>query len=243
MPYSTKCNTVLSNFEAGSNYQDTKDPAIYITFPLVDDPEVSLMAWTTTPWTLPSNLAAAVNPNFVYLKIHDEKRNKKFIVAQSRMADVAKQCGMGDKFKVLEELKGTDLVGKKYTPLFDYFKDLGEDGGLCFTVIAGNFVTEGAGTGIVHCAPGFGDDDYKVCVENKLIKPGKAVMPIDEDGCFNNMVPDYKGVYFKDADKDITKVLKDRERLVQSGTVVHSYPYCWRSDTPLMYRAVDTWFI
>lgn len=81
MPYSTKCNTVLSNFEAGSNYQDTKDPAIYITFPLVDDPEVSLIAWTTTPWTLPSNLAAAVNPNFVYLKIFDEKRGKKFIVA------------------------------------------------------------------------------------------------------------------------------------------------------------------
>lgn len=135
MPFSTGCNTVLSNFEAGSNYKDTTDPAIYITFPLVEDPNVSLMAWTTTPWTLPSNLAAAVNPNFNYLKIHDAERDKIFIIAEPRLADVLKQNKI-KKHVVLETIKGSDLVGKQYIPLFDYFKSM--EG--CFRVVAGNFV-------------------------------------------------------------------------------------------------------
>jgi isoleucyl-tRNA synthetase len=128
MPFSCKCNTVLSNFEANSNYQMTKDPAIYVTFPLVDDPETSLVAWTTTPWTLPSNLACAVNPTFTYVKILDESRdNRLFLVAEPRLKDVVKQCKM--KHKVVEKIKGADLVGKRYVPLFDYFKHLGEGDG------------------------------------------------------------------------------------------------------------------
>lgn len=239
MPFSTACNTVLSNFEAGSNYKDTKDPALYVTMPLVDEPDVNLIAWTTTPWTLPSNLACAVNPTFTYLKIHDEEKDKKYIIAESRLKDVCKQNKI-KSHKVLEKIKGEDLVGKQYTPLFDFFSELKDK---CFRVVGGKFVTSDAGTGIVHCAPGFGEDDYQICVEKGLVEPGKVPMPIDDDGRFTEKVSDFKGMYFKDADPIITKELKDRGRLVSSGTIVHSYPFCWRSQSPLMYRAVDTWFI
>lgn len=240
MPFSTACNTVLSNFEAGSNYKDTKDPALYITFPLVDEPTASLIAWTTTPWTLPSNLACAVNPDFVYLKIKDEDKDKIYILAEPRLKDVLKQTNI-KKHKVLEKLKGKDLIGKKYVPLFDYFKEKADEG--CFVVVEGKFVTKDAGTGIVHCAPGFGEDDYAVCIAKGLVSPGNVVMPMDDDGKFLPSVKDYAGQYFKDADPKIIKDLKERGRLVSSGTIVHSYPFCWRSQSPLMYRAVDTWFI
>ena len=147
------------------------------------------------------------------------------------------------KYKVIEKIQGKDLVGQKYTPLFDYFKQLGEDGGTAFTIIEGKFVTKDTGTGIVHCAPGFGEDDYHACVNAKMIRPGGAPMPIDDDGCFKDVIAKYKGMYFKDADPVIMKDLKENQRMISSGTIVHSYPFCWRSDTPLMYRAVDTWFI
>ena len=125
MPFSTTCNTVLSNFEAGSNYKDTTDPAIYVTFPLIDEPGTSLVAWTTTPWTLPSNLALAVNPDFEYQKIQDDEKGAVYIVAESRLKEVAKQNKI-KSFKVLAKMKGAELVGKKYVPLFDYFKHMGE---------------------------------------------------------------------------------------------------------------------
>lgn len=154
MPFSPACNTVLSNFEAGSNYKDTKDPAVFVTFPLADEPTTSLIAWTTTPWTLPSNLACAVNPEFIYLKIKDEEKDKVYLVAEARLKDVLKQCKI-KTHKVLEKIKGKELVGKKYIPLFDFFKDTSGPKG--FTIIGGDFVTKDAGTGVVHCAPGFGE--------------------------------------------------------------------------------------
>lgn len=240
MPFSTACNTVLSNFEAGSNYKDAKDPALYVTFPLVDEPDTSLMAWTTTPWTLPSNLACAVNPDFVYLKIRDEEKGKVYIVAEPRLKEVLKQTNI-KKHTVVEKLKGKDLVGKQYVPLFDYFADRAQQ--KCFTVLAAKFVTKETGTGIVHCAPGFGEDDYAACLAEGLVQPGHVPVPVDDDGKFLPTISDYAGLHFKDADPLITKALKERGRLVAAGTIVHSYPYCWRSQTPLMYRAVDTWFI
>ena len=118
---------------------------------------------------------------------------------------------------------------------------MGEQG--CFRVVKGSFVTKDAGTGVVHCAPGFGEDDYNVCIQNSLIQPGKVVMPMDDDGRFKASVSDYEGQYFKDADPNIMKDLKERGRLIASGTIIHSYPFCWRSQGPLMYRAIDTWFI
>jgi isoleucyl-tRNA synthetase len=242
MPFSSACNTVLSNFEAGSNYQMTKDPSIFVTFPLVDEPDTSLMAWTTTPWTLPSNLACAVNPNFEYLKIKDEEKNKVFIVAQCRLAEVLKQNKI-KKHTVVGKMMGKDLVGKKYTPLYQYFASWGDAPRNCFRVIEGTFVTTDAGTGVVHCAPGFGEEDYKACLAQGLVTPGELVMPVDDDGKFKEMVADFQGLYIKDADPQIIKDLKEKQRLVSSGTINHSYPFCWRSDTPLIYRAVSTWFI
>lgn len=141
----------------------TKDPSIFVTFPLVDEPDTSLMAWTTTPWTLPSNLACAVNPNFEYVKIKDEERSKVFIVAQCRLAEVIKQNKI-KKHTVLGKVMGKDLVGKKYTPLYQYFASWGDAPRNCFRVIEGAFVTTDAGTGVVHCAPGFGEEDYKACL-------------------------------------------------------------------------------
>jgi isoleucyl-tRNA synthetase len=123
MPFSTGCTTVLSNFEAGSNYKDTNDPAIIITFPLEEEPETSFIAWTTTPWTLPSNLALAINPTFTYVKILDEEKNKTYILAESRLKEVLKQANI-KKHKVLEKIPGTQLEGKKYVPLYEYFGDM-----------------------------------------------------------------------------------------------------------------------
>ena len=211
MPFSTACNTVLSNFEAGSNYKDTKDPSLFITFPLLDEPDTNLIAWTTTPWTLPSNLACAVNPESQYIKIKDEESGKVYILAEPRLKEVCKQNKI-KTHKVLMKMKGKDLVGLKYVPLFDYFAEKREDN--CFSVIGGAFVTMDSGTGIVHCAPGFGDEDYKACVASGLIKPGHAVVPMDDDGRFTAPVKDWEGMYFKDADKEILKNLKERGRLV-----------------------------
>jgi isoleucyl-tRNA synthetase len=240
MPFSSACNTVLSNFEAGSNYKDVPDPVLIVTFPLEEDPNTNFIAWTTTPWTLPSNLALAVNPKFTYLKIVDEDKQKTYILAESRLKDMLKQANI-KKHKVLEKIPGESLLGKRYIPLFNYFAHMKEQN--CFTVIAGDFVTSDTGTGIVHCAPGFGEDDYSVCLKNGLIQPGKAPVPIDFDGKLTDVISDFKGIYIKTADPLIKDHLKQAGRLVHSGTEVHSYPFCWRSQTPLIYRAFDTWFI
>jgi isoleucyl-tRNA synthetase len=214
------------------------DPSVHITFPLVKDPSVKFVAWTTTPWTLPSNLALAVNPNFIYLKIKDLKRNDTYIVAECRIQDLYKDP---KAYELIEKIKGIDLEGTEYEPLFDFFKERRADG--CFRVLAGDFVTSESGTGIVHCAPGFGHDDYKLCCEKKIIRPDNPVLPINENGKFTNEVGKYEGLYFKDADKPIKHDLKHNGRMIMESQYKHSYPFCWRSDTPLMYRAVDAWFI
>lgn len=188
MPFSTACNTVLSNFEAGSNFKEVTDPAIVVTFPLEEDPNVNLIAWTTTPWTLPSNLAVAVNPEFIYVKFLDEDKQKIYIAAELRMKDVLKMCNI-KKHKVIEKIKGSELEGKKYQPLFDYFLHMKEKN--CFTVVAATFVDSETGTGLVHCAPGFGEDDYRVCVAKGLIEPGKAPVPVDFDGKFTEVIKEY----------------------------------------------------
>ena len=240
MPFSTACNTVLSNFEAGSNYKDTSDPAIIATFPTLADPNVSFIAWTTTPWTLPSNLALCVHPTFDYLKFKENESGKIYICLKERLAYVIKQCRIG-AHTVLETVKGSTLVGTEYEPLFDYFTE--KRATKCFTVVSDTYVTNDAGTGIVHQAPGFGEEDYRVLVKHGLIQPGQAPVPIDDDGKFVSPVKDYEGIYIKDADNQIMTDLKARGRLLGKGTIRHSYPFCWRSQTPLIYRACDCWFI
>ncbi|MCD7466072.1 hypothetical protein HAX54_002422, partial [Datura stramonium] len=269
MPYSTGLKTPLSNFEANSNYKEVSDPEIMVSFPIVDDPEgASFVAWTTTPWTLPSNLALCVNANFVYVKVRNKFNGKIYVVAESRLAELpvekakkvtpngpaadtqiqnSKTKPSGGKsqnvvtYEVMDKFPGSSLVGKKYIPLFDYFKDFSDS---AFRVVADDYVTFDSGTGIVHCAPAFGEDDYRVCIENSIINKGESlIVAVDDNGRFTDRITDFREKYVKDADSDITLAVKDKGRLVKSGKFMHSYPFCWRSDTPLIYRAVPSWFI
>ena len=163
MPYSTGCNTPLSNSEAGSNYKEVSDPAIIVTFPIIGDKDgACLIAWTTTPWTLPSNLAAAVNPKMDYCKWVNEENGKIYISMKARLQYTTKQAKV-KKHKVLQTFKGKELVGVKYEPLFPYFEEKFRPKG-CFAVIGADFVTDKSGTGVVHCAPGFGEDDFQAIV-------------------------------------------------------------------------------
>ena len=241
MPFSTSCCTVLSNFEAGSNYKDIVDPSVLVTFPILGDEDTSFIAWTTTPWTLPSNLALAVHKDLDYIVLLNEETGKKYIIAKARKKDVLKQLKF-KKTKVLETKKGTELEGLEYVPLFDYFSHMREDY-KCFKVICEAFVTATDGTGIVHCAPGFGEEDYNSLFRREMIDPGNPPCPVDDSGRLTAPITDFEGMYFKDADKPIKKYLKEKNRLVYEGTIKHSYPFCWRSETPLMYRSVNCWFI
>ncbi|KAL2749130.1 hypothetical protein V1477_002740 [Vespula maculifrons] len=239
MPYSTGCNTPLSNFESGQNYKDVVDPSVVVAFPLIDEPGISILAWTTTPWTLPSNLALCCNPAFEYVEVKDNKSNNIYILLESSLNLIYKSK---DLYTICGKRKGSDLKGKQYQPLFPYFARLSQKG--AFVILNDNYVTAESGTGIVHQAPYFGEDDYRCCLNAGVItKDQEIICPIDSRGCFTDPVHDFKEKYVKDADKDIIKYLQANNRLVYSNPVKHSYPYCWRSDTPLIYKAVPSWFI
>ncbi|THH16247.1 hypothetical protein EW146_g4367 [Bondarzewia mesenterica] len=241
MPYSTGLLTPLSNFEAGLDYRDVGDPAVTVAFPLVDDPGTSMLAWTTTPWTLPSNLALCVHPDYTYIKIHDQKRDENFILHEKLLGTLFKDPKKA-KFKKLGQFKGSDMKGWRYVPLFEYFTDQFED--KAFRVLVDTYVTDENGTGIVHQAPAFGDDDHRIAIANGVLRPDEMPpCPIDDSGRFTNEVPEFAGQYVKAADKDIQKVLKAKGRLIVQSTLQHSYPFCWRSGTPLIYRAIPVWFI
>ncbi|KAK1334692.1 hypothetical protein QTO34_005700 [Cnephaeus nilssonii] len=218
---------------------DVQDPSIFITFPLVEDENISLVAWTTTPWTLPSNLALCVNPDMQYVKIKDVVRGKSFILMEARLPALYK---LESDYEILERFPGSSLQGKRYRPLFDYFVKWKEHG--AFTVLVDNYVREEEGTGVVHQAPYFGADDYRVCMDFNIIqKDSVPVCPVDASGCFTAEVTDFVGQYVKDADKNIIRMLKEQGRLLVASTFTHSYPFCWRSDTPLIYKAVPSWFV
>uniref|UniRef100_A0A8C3VLB3 Isoleucine--tRNA ligase, cytoplasmic n=1 Tax=Catharus ustulatus TaxID=91951 RepID=A0A8C3VLB3_CATUS len=235
MPFSTACNTPLSNFESHQNYKDVQDPSVTVSFPLEEDPDVSLVAWTTTPWTLPSNLALCVNPELQYVKL----RGKIYILMESRLVALYKS---DSEYQILDRFPGIVLKGKKYKPLFEYFIQCKEKG--AFTVLVDGYVKEEEGTGVVHQAPYFGADDYRVCMDfNVIQKDSVPVCPVDASGCFTAEVADFAGQYVKDADKHIIRWLKEKGRLIHSTTFQHSYPFCWRSDTPLIYKAVPSWFV
>lgn len=239
MPFSTACNTPLSNFESHQNYKDVQDPSVIVNFPLVENEDVSLIAWTTTPWTLPSNLALCVNPEFIYVKVKDNTTGKTYIMMEARLGALFKS---ESEYTVLEKFPGKTLKGKKYKPLFQYFAKCSERG--AFQVVTDNYVKEEEGTGVVHQAPYFGADDYRVCTDYNIIQKDQApICPVDASGCFTSEVTDFVGQYVKDADKNIIKFLKEKGRLVNASTFKHSYPFCWRSDTPLIYKAVPSWFV
>ncbi|XP_032927409.1 isoleucine--tRNA ligase, cytoplasmic [Catharus ustulatus] len=239
MPFSTACNTPLSNFESHQNYKDVQDPSVTVSFPLEEDPDVSLVAWTTTPWTLPSNLALCVNPELQYVKLRDKATGKIYILMESRLVALYKS---DSEYQILDRFPGIVLKGKKYKPLFEYFIQCKEKG--AFTVLVDGYVKEEEGTGVVHQAPYFGADDYRVCMDfNVIQKDSVPVCPVDASGCFTAEVADFAGQYVKDADKHIIRWLKEKGRLIHSTTFQHSYPFCWRSDTPLIYKAVPSWFV
>nr|XP_042904270.1 isoleucine--tRNA ligase, cytoplasmic isoform X2 [Parasteatoda tepidariorum]XP_042904276.1 isoleucine--tRNA ligase, cytoplasmic isoform X2 [Parasteatoda tepidariorum] len=239
MPFSTACSTPLSNFESGQNYKEVVDPAVIVNFPLDKSPDVSIIAWTTTPWTLPSNLSVCVHPDLDYVKLKDNATGKLYIMMEARLEALYKKP---EDYTILERFKGRTLEGNTYDPLFPYFKHLKAKG--AFRVVCDTYVTEESGTGVVHQAPYFGEDDYRICLKYGIItKDQEIICPLDFSGKFVDPVTDFKDQYVKDADKNIVKYLKSKGRLVHQSTTKHSYPFCWRSDTPLIYRAVPSWFI
>lgn len=248
VPYCARCGTPLSSHEVAQGYKDVEDTTVVTTFPALNqdeikkqflsadvcsrigDKKVSFLAWTTTPWTLPSNLALAVNPKVNYQFVEGEKEI--YILAE----DLVPKYFEEDDRKILSVVKGKDLVGQKYVPLFDYFKDVATNS---FRVIPADYVTTEDGTGIVHQAPAYGEDDNIECEKNNI----DFVNPVDDNGEFTDEVPDFKGLFVKDADKKIIEKLDSMGRLFTTAPYVHSYPFCWRCSTPLIYYAKDTWFI
>lgn len=234
MPFSAKLGTPLSNFEAGDNYREVDDPALTVAFSLEKEPETSVLAWTTTPWTLISNLALMVGPEIDYVKIEDVKTNKRYILAKSRLAAYYKD---ENDYRIIQDLKGKDLNGLKYEPLFSYFISQKEKG--AFRIILEESVSLDEGTGIVHSAPAFGEVDFYACQKENI----SLVCPVNDNGLFTKEIAEYEGLFVKDADKDIIKRLKIAEKVFHHSTIHHRYPFCWRSDTPLIYKAVRTWFV
>lgn len=247
MPYSTACSTPLSNFESGQNFKEVSDPSVIVNFPILsNDGSITgkhLLAWTTTPWTLPSNLALCINSDMDYLEFQVSPSGPIYIAMESRLEFILKKNYQNQKdFKILDKFKGEKLVGLHYKPLFDYFTKFKETG--AFRVVSDAYVSSDAGTGIVHQAPFFGEDDHRVCIANGIIKKDvDLVCPLDPKGRFTELIYDFKNEYIKDADKNIIKNLRQKGRLFKEATLVHSYPFCWRSDTPLIYRTIPSWFI
>jgi isoleucyl-tRNA synthetase len=234
MPYSAKLGTPLSNFEAGENYKEVDDPALTVAFSLLDEPETAILAWTTTPWTLVSNLALMVGPEIDYVKVLHKESNKQYILAKSRLSANFKN---EDDYTIIGEMKGRDLAGKRYRPIFDYFADHAEKG--AFKVILEESVSLEDGTGVVHAAPAFGEVDFYAGQRENI----GLVCPVDDNGQFTSEIPEYQGQFVKDADKEIIKRLKKEAVIFHHGLCRHRYPFCWRSDTPLIYKAVTTWFV
>ncbi|OIQ19866.1 MAG: isoleucine--tRNA ligase [Bacteriovorax sp. MedPE-SWde] len=234
VPYSTALGTVLSNFEAGQNYKDVQDPAVTVLFKVKGADEY-IAAWTTTPWTLPSNLALCVGDDIDYVRVKDNEQGKVIIMAEARVEAYSKKR---DLEVIGESFKGSELKNVSYEPLFPYFAELEAEG--AFQVLTDDYVTTDNGTGIVHQAPAFGEDDNRVMKAHGI----KAeVCPLNDAGQFTKDVSDYAGQYVKDADKNILKDLKDNGALYEHGNIVHSYPFCYRSDTPLIYRTIPSWYI
>ena len=232
LPYSWAAETPLSNFEVNQGYQDKTDNAITVMFKLENG--MKILVWTTTPWTLPSNLMLAVGKDIDYVVMEED--GQKYILARALLGRYKKQL---EHAVEVGSLKGADLVGMGYEPMFPYFKHLKEQG--CFKVLSGEFVSTEDGTGVVHIAPGFGQDDFDACRACNEHFP--VVCPVDEAGKFTAEVPDYQGKQVFETNEPIMQWLKENGLLVKKEQYTHSYPFCWRTDTPLIYKAMSSWFV
>jgi len=234
-----RCGTTLSNFEVAQGYQDIKDLAVTVKLPLVDEPDTSLLIWTTTPWTLPGNAAAAVKADAVYVKARTE--DGIVIVAKERVVAV-----LGDSADIVSEMPGKDLVGKHYLPPFDYFKDeLHKHKTHAWQVYAAPYVTLEDGTGIVHVAPAYGAEDLELAQKEKI----PLIHHVTEEGKFIETVKDFAHMPVKpkgrhmETDEKIVAALRERGLLFKEEKITHSYPHCWRCDTPLLNWAANSWFV
>ena len=242
MPYSWKLSTPLSNFEAGSNYKDVQDPAVTVRTPVLSgsDPawgKTYLLIWTTTPWTLPENLAICAGAAIDYVVVRDLTDNEKacYVMAEARVSTLFKK---EEDFEIVARMKGDALKGWTYEPLFPYFAEYSKEG--AFRVLNDDYVSTGDGVGLVHQAPAYGEDDFRVCKEAGI---NVIVDPLDASCNFTDKIPEYAGRFCKDCDKDIIKRLKEEGKLVHQATITHSYPFCDRTDTPLIYRAIEAWYV
>ena len=227
VPYCPRCGTALSSHEVAQGYREVEDPSVYVRFAIKDQPNTSFLVWTTTPWTLISNVALAVGKDIDYVKV---KLNEEYLILAKARLEVLKGEG-----EVVETLKGEQLLGIDYHQLYTYVKPDKK----AHYVIAGDFVSTEDGSGIVHIAPAFGEDDYRVGKENDL----PVIQPVGLDGKFKDEVTPWKGMFVKAADPEIIKELKVSKRLLASAKIKHTYPYCWRCDSPLLYYARHSWFI
>ena len=230
LPYSWALETPLSNTETRMDdaYKQVQDPALSVAFTLEDGDKI--LAWTTTPWTLPSNLALAVAPDVTYVRVRHD--GSVYVLAKERLAAYEREL---EGAEVVGEIDGSALVGRKYQPLFPYFADQPN----AFRILSGDFVTTADGTGVVHMAPGFGEDDQRVCRDNGI----DLVVPVDSRGQFTSEVPDYEGTLVFDANPLIIRALKERGVVLRHETYDHAYPHCWRTGKPLIYKAVSSWFV
>jgi isoleucyl-tRNA synthetase len=261
LPYSTALNTPLSKSEAQEDYRDVQDPAVTVSFPVLpasEQPEsvrakleealkaagtdeINFIAWTTTPWTLPSNLNLCAHPDYEYLLVHDIESDKRYILLEAGLRVLYKDPKKA-KYKVLWKTKGSDLVNWRYKPLFNYFTDT--FGSIAFSVLLDTYVKQDEGVGIVHQSPAFGEDDYNISWRHGIINGDRPPPnPLNAGGEYTSEVPEFEGQHVKAADKNIIKHLETAGRLVRKSQLTHRYPFCPRSKTPLIQRAVPSWFI
>jgi isoleucyl-tRNA synthetase len=232
VPYCPRCGTPLSSHEVSQGYQDVADPSIYVKFPLADEPGTYFLVWTTTPWTLPGNAALAVGEDITYQLV--EREGERLYLAKE-LAEQVLPLGGGDDWTVVKEVRGRDLKGKRYQPLFR-FLPFEED---AHYVVTASFVSTSDGTGIVHMAPAFGADDMATGQEYDL----PVLLTVNAQGEFVPEVKPYAGMFVKEADPLIARDLAERGLVHHFGVYEHSYPFCWRCKTPLLYYARATWFI
>ena len=227
LPYCPRCETPLSSHEVAQGYEEVEDPSIYVKIKLKSEPDTYFLVWTTTPWTLISNVALALNPDMDYVKVSHQ--GQKLILASQRI------LALDGNFEILENHKGSELAGTEYEPLFTFIKPEKK----AHYTIPGDFVTSEEGTGIVHIAPAFGEDDYQIGLKYDL----PVIHPVDKTGKFVDEITQFKGKFVKDADPEIIDDLKSRGLLYFTEKITHSYPHCWRCNSPLLYYARDSWYI
>jgi isoleucyl-tRNA synthetase len=244
LPYCPRCETPLSSHEVSQGYAEAEDPSVFVKFRSRDDANLYYLAWTTTPWTLVSNVALAVHPDEPYVRVrllprHDKDGNEKadagHAAGQELILAKARLSVLYGPHEVLDEFPGRAMAENQYEPLFPYFSDAKN----AFRVLTANYVSMGDGTGIVHTAPAFGEDDYQLGRAHDLPMP----RPVNRRGEFTDDIAGFAGTFVKAADPGLIDRLRESGALYTAGTMTHSYPFCWRCDSPLIYYARDSWYL